>query len=65
VGFAFTAIVYGSIGGDINAKNLKGNTPLHYCYQYGYGDTLGEYLVSKGADPFIKNLAGKLPHEGI
>jgi ankyrin repeat protein len=34
-------------GADINCRNYKGNTPLHYCYQYGYGDTLGQYLISK------------------
>lgn len=34
-------------GGNINAKNHKGNTPLHYCFHFGYGDTLGQYIISK------------------
>jgi len=34
-------------GGNINARNFKGNTALHYCYQFGYWDTLGKYLISK------------------
>eukprot|EP01035_Chromulina_nebulosa_P016927 gene16927-22418_t len=52
-------------GADINARNYKGNTPLHYCYHYNYGDTLGEYLISKGADDSIRNNSGKLPKAGI
>jgi ankyrin repeat protein len=46
-------------GADINSRNHKGNTPLHYCFQYGYGDSLGEYLISKGADPSVRNNAGR------
>lgn len=45
-------------GADINVKNVKGNTPLHFCFQYGYGDSLGEYLISKGADASVRNRAG-------
>lgn len=52
-------------GADINARNHKGNTPLHYCYTYGYGDTLGQYLIQKGADYTIRNNAGKPVTEGI
>lgn len=33
-------------GANINARNLRGNTPLHYCHQYGYGDTLGEWFCA-------------------
>jgi hypothetical protein len=36
----------------------KGNTPLHFCFTYGYGDTLGAYLTSKGADTTIRNHFG-------
>jgi hypothetical protein len=50
---------------DINARNYKGNTPLHYCFSYGYGDTLGNYLIEKGADAEAINNAGKLVYDGI
>ena len=52
-------------GANINSRNLKGNTPLHYCCHYGYEDSLGQYLISKGADNQARNNLGKLPHEGI
>jgi hypothetical protein len=42
-------------GADINASNYKGNTPLMFCYTYGYGETLGQYLMSKGADSTMVN----------
>ncbi|KAF0700613.1 Aste57867_8880 [Aphanomyces stellatus] len=42
-------------GANINAQNTRGNTPLHFCYAYGYGETLGAYLISKGADVTIRN----------
>jgi hypothetical protein len=52
-------------GADINARNHKGNTPLHYCFHYGYGDTLGQYIISKGADANSKNNSGRFPYEGV
>tara|TARA_B100000780_G_scaffold205374_1_gene145960 strand:- start:125 stop:631 length:507 start_codon:yes stop_codon:yes gene_type:complete len=52
-------------GADINSRNYKGNTPLHFCYTYGYGDTLGTYLISKGADPDIRNHIGHLCFDGL
>uniref|UniRef100_A0A7S3HME0 Uncharacterized protein n=1 Tax=Spumella elongata TaxID=89044 RepID=A0A7S3HME0_9STRA len=52
-------------GANINARNLRGNTPLHYCYHYGYGDSLGQYLISKGADADARNNAGKSVDQGI
>ncbi len=36
----------------------RGNTPLHFCFQFGYGDSLGQYLISKGANPNIRNSDG-------
>lgn len=51
-------------GADINLKNFtSGNTPLHFCFKYGYGDTLGAYLISKGADDSIRNHAGQTCRE--
>jgi hypothetical protein len=52
-------------GADINSRNYKGNTPLHFCYTYGYGDTLGTYLISKGADPAIRNHSGLVCYDGL
>ncbi|CAM9236310.1 unnamed protein product [Ectocarpus fasciculatus] len=52
-------------GADINSRNHRGNTPLHYCYHYGYGDTLGQYLMSKGADASIRNNSGRPCWDGI
>lgn len=51
-------------GANINARNHKGNMPLHYCYHYGYGDTLGAYLLKKGAE-ISSNNSGKLPFDGV
>jgi len=52
-------------GANINTRNYKGNTPLHYCFHFGYGDSLGEYLISKGADTSLRNNAGRLCFHGI
>lgn len=52
-------------GANINSRNLKGNTPLHYCFHFGYGETLGKYLISKNADCTVRNSAGKLCWEGL
>ena len=52
-------------GANINARNAKGNTPLHYCFHFGYGDTLGQYIISKGADESARNNQGKPPWDGI
>jgi len=51
-------------GADINATNYKGNTPLMFCFTYGYGDTLGQYLMSKGADSTMVNKEGFTCFEG-
>ncbi|KAF4725932.1 hypothetical protein FOZ62_027854 [Perkinsus olseni] len=49
------AIKYGA---SIDAKNVHGNTGLHYLYSYGYYD-VAEYLIKKGADVGIVNNEGK------
>ncbi|OQR91929.1 hypothetical protein ACHHYP_04205 [Achlya hypogyna] len=52
-------------GANINLKNRRGNTPLHYCFAYGYGETLGAYLISKGADVTLRNEDGLECYYGI
>ena len=51
-------------GSDINAVNYRGNTCLHFCFAYGFND-LGDYLISKGADPTIRNNANLSCYEGL
>jgi hypothetical protein len=48
---------------DINAQNARGNTALHYCYQYRFSD-LAEYLLGHGADDSILNTDGFNPVQG-
>ena len=43
---------------DLNARNYKGD-------HYGYGDTLGQYLVDKGANEHARNKSGKEVYDGI
>ena len=59
-------IVKGALrrGADINAANYRGNTALHFCFSFGF-DKLGEYMISKGADPGIRNNAGLSCYEGL
>jgi hypothetical protein len=51
-------------GGDPNAANLSGQTPLHYCFGYGYDD-VGDYLIKRGADDSIRNKDGLTCYEGL
>jgi len=51
-------------GAQINMFNIMGNTALHFCYEYNYID-LAEYLISKGANPNIKNLREFKACEGV
>ena len=43
------------VGCDINHQNGSGNTALHFCYMYGFGDTLGKYIAEKGGDDTVLN----------
>ncbi|KAE8899765.1 hypothetical protein PF005_g21875 [Phytophthora fragariae] len=52
-------------GANINSQNNRGNTALHFCFAYGYGDSLGAYLISKGADTTIENDDGIVCYYGI
>merc|ERR1711920_103413 len=51
-------------GISVNEQNSKGNTPLHYCSQYGFMQ-LADYLLAHGADDSIANDAGLLPDQGL
>jgi hypothetical protein len=46
-------------GADMNVQNYRGNSPLHFCFKYGFGATLGAYLIGKGADVSIRNTDGQ------
>jgi len=49
-------------GADINAQNFVGNAPLHFAFGYSYDD-LGNYLLSKGANPDLTNAKGETCYE--
>lgn len=51
-------------GISVNEQNHKGNTPLHYCSQYGFMQ-LGDYLLAHGADDTIQNENGALAPQGF
>lgn len=51
-------------GAQINMFNVMGNTALHFCNEYNYID-LADYLISKGANPNIKNLRELKASEGV
>ena len=51
-------------GANINQPNLAGNTPLHFCFAYGFED-LGEYLMDKGGDDSVVNADGLTCYEGL
>ena len=48
----------------INAQTLTGQTALHYAFGFGFA-SLGEYLISKGADDSIRNVHGLTCYEGL
>lgn len=45
-------------GANVNAKNEYGSTALIMAADYGYADIV-DLLISKDADPLIKNIEGK------
>jgi len=47
-------------GAKINAKDEKGNTPLHYAV-HGASLSIAELLLQSGADRSIKNREGRTP----
>ncbi|CAN0007739.1 unnamed protein product [Choristocarpus tenellus] len=51
-------------GANINHRNAKGNTPLHYAMAYDTKGSLGEMLIGKGADDSVLNLSGLTCYDG-
>lgn len=49
---------------NINQANKKGNSPLHYCFNYGF-EEIAQYLIDYGADEYVTNLAGLTCYEGL
>ena len=48
------------LGGDVNAVNALGNTPLHIATHGGF-DSVVKHLAAKGAAINVKNKAGETP----
>jgi hypothetical protein len=53
------------LGADVNCRNAKGNTPLHFSFAYGFQDSIGKYLMARGADEFATNEDGLTCYEGL
>ena len=47
-------------GGDINAKDARGLTPLHEAARWGWNDVV-QFLVTRGADLNVKDNRGNTP----
>ena len=50
-------------GASVNARDDKGNTPLHYAYFHNREDVV-DRLIAYGADPTIRNKDGDAPVPG-
>jgi len=51
-------------GADIDAVNMKGNTPLHMALGYDYDDCAA-FLYSAGADGTVRNIEGHPAKNGL
>eukprot|EP00903_Cladosiphon_okamuranus_P006198 g6095.t1 len=52
-------------GADVNHRNGRGNTPLHYAMAYDPQGVLGEMLISRGGDDTITNRDGLSCYDGL
>lgn len=53
-----------SLGADVNAANVKGETPLHYC-RYSFFAAMMDLLLKNNADPEKQNKAGESALNGM
>lgn len=51
-------------GALINMTNCVGNSALHFAVEFGY-KRLSDYLLQKGANPYIKNIYGFFAKDGL
>lgn len=51
-------------GANLNAKNKRGNTCLHYSMAYSFED-VSRLLLSSGADDYVTNMDGLTCYEGL
>lgn len=47
-------------GADVDGRNECGETALHFAARMGHEDVI-DYLVEAGANPFPKDLQGRIP----
>lgn len=47
-------------GADYDAKDIDGNTPAHFCAEYGHQDCL-RFLLTRHPTLFAKNSLGQSP----
>lgn len=45
---------------EINAKDIEGNTPVHFCAKFGHKDCL-RYILLQKPSLLSKNNQGKIP----
>ena len=50
-------------GADVNAVNALGQTALHLAGQAGESDPVVKLLLSRGADPSIRDKQGRAPFD--
>jgi ankyrin repeat protein len=52
-------------GADVNARNKRGNTALHYAMAHDPSGLLGEFLIENGANDTLLNSDGLSPYDGV
>jgi len=52
-------------GANVNHQNSQGQTAMHYAMAYDPEGSLGEFLITSGADDSVENKLGLSPYDGI